>query len=45
MIYRVEYGGFADVEAESADEAEMMFWEGYHIYDEEWVDNVFETDD
>lgn len=45
MIYRVEYSGFADVEAESPEEAEMMFWDGHHIYDEEWVNDVFVADD
>lgn len=45
MIYRVEYSGFADVEAESPEEAEAMFWEDYHIYDEEWVEDVYEANE
>lgn len=40
MIYRVEYSGFAEVEAESPEEAEEMFWNGYHTYDEEWINDV-----
>ena len=45
MIYRVEYGGFADVEAENEDEAREMFCFGYHIYDEEWVNDVYVVDE
>lgn len=45
MIWRIEYRGFADVEADTKEEAEEMFSSDYYIYDEEWIDSIYETID
>ena len=34
MKYRVSFSGFAYVEADSAEEAEEMYWNGSELYEE-----------
>lgn len=45
MRYRVDYSGYAYVEAESEEEAEEVFWEDGEIYDEKEVTAVEEVEE
>lgn len=45
MIWRIEYSGFADVEADTQAEAEEMFDSDYYIYDEEQIDSIYVAPD
>ena len=44
--YKVYYSGFAYVEADSADEAEEVYYDGYDVdYEEKQIDSVEEVDE
>ena len=45
MKYKVSYSGFAYVEADSEDEAQMAYEDGDSIYEEEWIEEIEEVDE
>ena len=45
MKYRVSFSGFAYVEADSAEEAEELYFDGCEIYEECEVTEIEQIDD
>lgn len=45
MKYRVSFSGFAYVEADSAEEAEELYFDGGEIYEEYEVTEIEEVDE
>lgn len=45
MKYRVSFSGFAYVDADSAEQAEDMFWNDYITYEEKEVTEVEQVDE
>ena len=45
MKYKVSYSGFAYVEADSEEDAQMAYEDGDTIYEEEWIEEIEEVDE
>lgn len=45
MKYKANFAGFSYIEADSEQEAEDVFFEGYEVYSEEEITSVEEVDD
>jgi hypothetical protein len=45
MKYKVSYSGFAYVEADDEDEAQMAYEDHDTIYAEEWIEAIEEVDE
>lgn len=45
MKYKVSYSGFAYVEADDEDEAQMAYDDGDTVYEEEWIEVIEEVDE
>lgn len=45
MKYKVSYSGFAYVEADNEEDAQMAYENGDTIYEEEWIEEIEEVDE
>lgn len=45
MKYKISYSGFAYVEADNEDEAQMAYDDGDTVYEEEWIEAIEEVDE
>ena len=45
MKYKVSYSGFAYVEADDEDEAQMVYEDGDTLYEEVWIESIEEVDE
>jgi hypothetical protein len=45
MKYKVNYSGFAYVESDDEEEAQMAYQDGDTIYEEEWIEEIEEVDE